>query len=181
VFGAALIARAAALYDAGGYAPRFPLHRASFAGGGRWMAEALARLRGAALPAPLARDFSRAGIRKYGAALAAALPALVLSGAGIPLAPAIIGAALAFYAVEAPLVFVFPALIDGAPHPAARSRRLVRVNGGHARAVVRVMGIALHMTLGGALGGGVRRAWCVGCLAVLLWYEDARREAGYDA
>jgi predicted MPP superfamily phosphohydrolase len=38
------------------------------------------------------------------------------------------------------------------------------------------MPIAASMILGGFLGRGFLRSWCVGCLAILVWYERLRAE-----
>ncbi|MCE9637224.1 MAG: hypothetical protein K8T90_16075 [Planctomycetes bacterium] len=85
----------------------------------------------------------------------------------------------AFYAAEVQSVFAFPAALDGAARPLATSRSIVRSSGGTLRAVGIVVPIAAYMLGGGFLGRGFRRAWCVGCLAVLLWYE-AWRPVGPD-
>jgi len=42
---------------------------------------------------------------------------------------------------------------------------------------VTVARIAAEMLFGGLRGRGFARSWCVGCIAVLLWYEAARTSA----
>ena len=39
-----------------------------------------------------------------------------------------------------------------------------------------VMPLAAVMLAGGFLGRGFVRSWCLGCLAVCLWYEHLRLE-----
>jgi hypothetical protein len=85
-----------------------------------------------------------------------------------------------FYAVEVQAVFAFPAALDGAAHPIAASRRIVRDNGGTLRSTAIVAAIAACMLGGGFAGRGFRRSWCVGCLAVLLWYERWRPSGPSD-
>ena len=137
------------------------------------MALALARLRGtgSASPGPGA---VRTGLLKYGAAAMAGIACGLLLGQVHWIAGAA-GAVLAFYAVEAQGVFVFPALAAGAASPWRESRSLVTAAGGTAAVVARTLVLALVMLLGGFAGRGFLRSWCVGCLAVVLWYEELRR------
>ena len=37
-----------------------------------------------------------------------------------------------------------------------------------------VIRLASVMLFGGFLGGGFLRSWCLGCLAVAVWYEELR-------
>ena len=37
-----------------------------------------------------------------------------------------------------------------------------------------VLALAFTMLFGGLVGRGFLRSWCLGCLAVCLWYEDLR-------
>jgi hypothetical protein len=117
------------------------------------------------------------GAVKYGLALAAALPvalAALLSGVW-PLLPLSVAA---FYAVEAQLVFLFPLALDGAAGPYREARRWT-VRAGGTLAVLRVvLPLAAVMLLGGFAGRGFVRCWCLGCLAVCLWYEGLRTAAG---
>lgn len=154
---------------------------AGFEGGGAWMARALAEIR--------QRDdtclvderlpFARIGITKYAlavlGAIAAGWPATALSG---NFWIGIVAAAVGFYLVEVQMVFAFPAAIDGATDPLRRSRRLVSVAGGTIPCFFTVVRIAAFMLFGWMTGGGPLRAWCVGCLAVCLWYEEARSIGG---
>jgi hypothetical protein len=136
------------------------------------MALALSEIRGA----PVARSrvgASRLGLVKYG--LATCLAALVVAGAAaieawklLPLA------VVAFYLVEAQAAFVFPAFVDGVPSPWGRSRELVRAAGGTVVVAAATLVIASVMLGGGLAGKGFLRSWCIGCLAVVLWYERLR-------
>jgi len=117
--------------------------------------------------------FTRLGITKY--ALASAV-ALLVAGAFVVLRlwALVPLAVLAFYVVEVQMLFVFPLAIDGHRRPFRESRRLMLRIAGTARAVGTVLPIAAYMLLGGFLGRGFLRCWCLGCLAVCIWYEDAR-------
>jgi hypothetical protein len=175
VTAAVLLRRAAAVYDA----PGCPLPagargawRGGFAGGGRWMALALATLRGTP-PAPPPAGLNRLGLIKYGVASTAALAWVGVAWAtGWPvLAPA---AVLVFYAVEAQAVFLFPLALDGHPASWREARRLTAAAGGTLAVMAVVLPLAAVMLLGGFAGRGFVRCWCLGCLAVCLWYEGLR-------
>jgi hypothetical protein len=146
--------------------------RRGFQGGAEWMALALAEIRGGS-PARVASGAARLGFIKYGAAsLAAGVVVALAAALGrfeiLPLA------VVAFYAVEARSVFVFPAFADGTPDPFSASRALVASAGGTAAVAGRTMVIASVMLLGGFVRFRFLRAWCIGCLAVTLWYERLR-------
>src|SRR6516225_5575308 len=109
-----LLARAAERYDA----PGSPLRaaaagaaRGGFASGAQWMRLVLETLRGRPCP-PTAFNYQRLGLIKYGLAGGVALLWAVAACAWhvpwlVPLA------AVAFYAVEAQMVFLFPLALDG--------------------------------------------------------------------
>lgn len=113
------------------------------------------------------------GLIKYGLASCAALgwlaPVLLLDWPILsPLAIVI------FYAVEAQMVFLFPLALDGSRQPFRDSRRWT-VDAGGTLAVMRVvLPLAGGMLFGGFIGRGFVRSWCLGCLAVCLWYEALR-------
>jgi hypothetical protein len=173
----ALLRRARQIHDD----PDCPLRPAArgawrgfFTSGGRWMQAALAHLRGLPLAAPVPR-LNTLGAVKYalagGAALLFALPA-VLVGAW----PLLLLCVPAFYAVEAQMVFLFPLALDGAAGPFREARRWTARAGG-TLAVLAVVGpLAAVMLFGGFTGQGFVRSWCLGCLAVCIWYEDLRAE-----
>jgi hypothetical protein len=173
-----LLRRARAVYDA----PAGPLARAArgawrggFAGGARWMAQALGRLRGGDAPPPCPRP-NTLGLVKYGLAGAAALvcaaPA-VLIGAW----PLLVLCVPAFYAAEAQMVFLFPLALDGSRHPFREARRWTARAGGTMAVMRVVLPVAVTMLLGGFARQGFVRSWCLGCLAVCVWYEDLRTGA----
>jgi hypothetical protein len=180
-----LLARAAEVYDA----PASPLPAAAaraarrgFASGAEWMRLALAVLRGGPVvppPAP-ARGFQRVGLIKYGLAGGMALLwVLLVVYVQQPLL-ALLALPL-FYAVEAQMVFLFPLALDGHPRPFREARRWTRAAGGTLRVMRTVVPLAAAMLGGGVLGRGFVRSWCLGCLAVCLWYEELRlRRSGQD-
>lgn len=146
--------------------------RPSFASGAEWMRAALGALRGEAPRGDAA--FTSLGAVKYGAAAAAGAIPIAVAWATSSAWPLLL-VVPSFYAAEVQGVFAFPAALDGAPRPFLASRRMVRAHGGTIRSVAIVVPIALRMLTGGLAGRGVRRSWCVGCLAVLLWYERRRK------
>lgn len=186
-----LLARAARCYDE----PRHGLAvaartaaRGGFAGGAEWMRHALGAIRGSP-PRGTAR-FTRLGVVKYALASGAALllPALALPLLALPaLAPVLqspLAAALllllasgAFYAVESRFVFAFPCALEGDAAPLRASHRLLAQTTAPVAATIAVARIAATMVVGGLLGRGFLRSWAIGCLAVLLWYEEARAVA----
>ncbi|MBL8842590.1 MAG: hypothetical protein JNL90_13805 [Planctomycetes bacterium] len=195
---ATLLARAACCYDE----PRFGLAaaariaaRGGFAGGAEWMRRALGAIRGES-PHGAAR-FTRLGVVKYALASGAALllPALALPLLALPAFASVVQTPLAaalrwllllmslplasgaFYAVESRFVFAFPCAIDGDAVPLRASHRLLARTAAPLAAIRAVVRIAASMVVGGLLGRGFLRSWAIGCLAVLLWYEEARAAA----
>jgi hypothetical protein len=157
--------------------------RGGFASGGGWMRLALEHLRGQSL-AGTTSDWNRLGLMKYGLASVAALAWLVLTiGCQWPLLSSF--CVPVFYAVEAQMVFLFPLALDGSVRPFREARRWTRRAGGTLAVMAIVQTLAATMLFGGLLGRGFVRSWCLGCLAVCLWYEDLRRledsEAGKPA
>ena len=84
------------------------------------------------------------------------------------------GAPHVFYAVEAQMVFLIPLALDGAACPLREARRWTRRAGGTRAVAGVVMPLAAAMLLGGLAGRGFLRCWCLGCLAVCIWYEELR-------
>jgi hypothetical protein len=171
-----LLLRAAAVYDE----PGSPLPSAArsatwggFASGAEWMRLAMERLRGAPVgpPAPEV-NFQSLGVLKYAVASVAAMTAV--AAACFTTWPVAVLAVPLFYAAEAQAVFLFPVALDGSPHPFRDARRWTVRAGGTLRAMAVVMPVAATMLLGGFVGRGFRRSWCLGCLAVCVWYEDVR-------
>jgi hypothetical protein len=173
-----LLARAAAVYDEpGGELARTSARaaRGGFATGAVWMHRALVRLRGRPVRPPSVSPlgFQALGGFKYGVATASAVGCAAatwlvgwppLSVVGVPV----------FYAIEAQGVFLFPLALDGCPRPLRAARRWTVRAGGTVRVMAVVMPVAATMLLGGLAGRGFVRSWCLGCLAVCVWYEDLR-------
>jgi hypothetical protein len=136
------------------------------------MSDAMAHVRGRPVSASLPRA-QALGLLKYAAALLAALGAWTLAArAGLPQMVGLLLPVVAFYAVEVQMVFLFPLALDGAPHLFRASRALTRKAGGTASVMGTVLVLAAVMLLGGLVGRGLVRCWCLGCLAVVLWYEE---------
>jgi len=175
-----LLGRARALYDDARlpFADRAQREawRRGFASAAEWLRAALAHVRGAPLPA-MRSDVQRLGIVKYALCSAAAGPWLV-AAAATGRWWLLTGAVLAFYAVEAQMVFLLPLALDGAHRHLLRESRRWTVRAGGTLAVMRtVIPLAAVMLFGGVVGRGFVRSWCLGCLAVVVWYEDLRRAA----
>jgi len=83
----------------------------------------------------------------------------------------------AFYAVEAQMVFLFPLALDGSPQLFRQARALTVQAGGTLAVMRTVLPLATVMLGGGIVGLGFVRSWCLGCLAVCLWYEQVRAAA----
>lgn len=176
-----LLTRAATWYDAPGSLLRAAAAGAAlggFASGAQWMRLAQETLRGRAAP-PTAFNFQWLGLIKYGLATGVALLWAVAACAWhipwfVPLA------AVAFYAVEVQMVFLFPLALDGNARPFNAARRWTRRAGGTVAAMRVVVPLACTMLFGGLAGRGFLRCWCLGCLAVVLWYEDLRNDPPAD-
>lgn len=141
--------------------------------GGRWMKKILRRLEKRPLPRqnPCFQDL---GYFKYGFAVWTAFITLCLfSPLGIPIAS--LTAFLAFYAVEAQMVFLFPLAIEGAPNPLYQSFLETRRAGGTVKVMATVMFIAVYMVSGIFRMASWKRTWCIGCLAVLLWHVRLKK------
>lgn len=178
IYAGALLREAAVLFDA----PTSRLAdsgrrawRGGFASGADWMRQALEQLRGQPLVGT-ASNLNRFGMFKYGLASAAALGWLLLTMACHHPLLAVLCLPL-FYAVEAQMVFLFPLALDGSARPFRTARRWTRRAGGTLAVMRIVLPLAAAMLFGGLLGRGFVRSWCLGCLAVCLWYEHLRRSA----
>lgn len=112
------------------------------------------------------------GFVKY---LLASLAAGIALGAVIliqlPVILGLIAAGLAFYAVEVQFVFLFPIAIDGSATPWKKAYLMTRKIGTISAMQV-VIPLAVVMLAGGLCGQGFVRCWCLGCLSIILWYED---------
>lgn len=143
-----------------------------FQSGADWMRETMSLLRGRKLPGS-PHSFTLLGIAKYTMASVAALLVVASVALGLPWPAMVILAPLAFYAVEVQFVFLFPLVIDGVPRPWRRSLRMTRfMTTPYAMSVV--IPLAAVMLFGGLFGKGFIRCWCLGCLSVVIWYEEER-------
>jgi len=136
------------------------------------MGQALGLLRGTQ-PVGNVLGLQALGLIKYGLACGGAL-ALVALAILLHQSLIVLLCIPAFYAIEAQMVFLFPLALDGNLY-VFRSARRWTVRAGGTLAVMRiVMHVACTMLLGGFAGRGFVRSWCLGCLAVCVWYEDLR-------
>jgi hypothetical protein len=140
-----------------------------FVSGAEWMRLALGHLRQMPPPGSSCR-FNAMGVIKYGLASAAALACV---GAAIWLEQPLVAVLVvpAFYAVEAQMVFLFPLALDQTPHVWRQSRQWTVRAGGTLVVMWTVLPLAVVMLFGGLVGKGFVRSWCLGCLAVCIWYE----------
>ena len=170
-----LLTRAAELYDEpsnGLAASARHAGRHGFRSGAEWMRRAMETIRGCSIDESQA-DFHTLGIVKYGAASAVAVGwAFATLLLNVPLLA--LCAAPLFYAVEAHGVFLFPVAIDGYTRPFCTARLWTVRAGGTLHVMTIVMPIAVGMLCGGLAGRGFRRSWCLGCLAICIWYEALR-------
>ncbi|GAA4317335.1 hypothetical protein [Flaviaesturariibacter amylovorans] len=144
-----------------------------FARGARWMQQQLQALDPATSPAvDPGIPFTAWGLLKYGScsviAGAAGYGLWLLHPALTPLA------VLVFYSCEIHFLFLFPLLLDGRPDPLRASiRSTYKV--GPLRALLTVLPIAGYMLLGLLRLRQPLRQWHIGCLAILIWYQDEIR------
>ena len=148
--------------------------RRGFHSGGEWMMTALTTIRGERIPAR-SIPFHRLGITKYTAAVIPTF-AIVVFSLFVNKPWFVLAAVPAFYLVESQMVFLFPLAIDGRQRLLAESWRMTVRAGGTFAAMKVVLPIAAMMVAGGFLGRGFMRSWCVGCLAVVIWYERVRTD-----
>ncbi|MBL7663460.1 hypothetical protein JNK13_11975 [bacterium] len=80
------------------------------------------------------------------------------------------------------MVFLFPLLLEGGEIEIwKRSLKLSNQAGGTVKVMLTVIPIAATMIFGGFFRAPLRRgnfvrAWCIGCLAIIVWYERLRVE-----
>ena len=176
-----LLRRAAAMYD-GDESLRTAARKAwrgGFGSGAEWMRMAFEHVGHATAPTNL-RDYHHLGVVKYMLATGAMM---LVATAGVvwPVPWLILLSPLAFYAIEVQMLFLFPVALDGSPTPFRDALRLTRRAGGTLAVMPTVMTFAAVMLLGGFAGRGFVRCWCLGCLAVCLWYVDLTRGAAEPA
>ncbi|MBC6611438.1 hypothetical protein H8B15_10915 [Hymenobacter sp. BT507] len=168
-----LLRQGAALFD---QQPR-QVHRVFspriFALGAQWM---FSRLRDNEPDAPAGFDaatpFGWYGCFKYGISLLAFVGSWVaLANVSVLLTPL---AVLFFYVVEVHFLFLFPLLLDRTKQPLLTSiKATYRV--GLVRALLGVLAIGGYMLSGLLNRRNPLRRWHIGCLSVLLWYQDEVR------
>jgi uncharacterized protein len=128
---------------------------------------------------PRETTYGRLGLIKYGLATGAAILWVgMVWSLGMPMLTPL--AVVVFYSVEAQMVFLFPLALDGSVTPFRTARAWTRRAGGTLAVMRVVLPIAGIMLLGGFVGRGFVRCWCLGCLAVCLWYEDLRLKPDGD-
>jgi hypothetical protein len=171
-----LLRQAAALYDD----PQRPFAQAAqqawkggFYSGAVWMELVLSELRGQP-PRSVPQCLQGFGVFKYTLTSIAALIVLAIAIV-TQIYPFIVLCIPAFYAVEVQMVFLFPITLDRFPHPFRTSRQWTQYAGGTIAAMRIVLVLAAVMLFGGLFGKGLIRCWCLGCLAVVLWYEQLRQ------
>jgi len=78
-----------------------------------------------------------------------------------------------FYGIEVQFLFLFPLAIDGISKPIYHSLNC-KVKGGRFASIFGVIVIAIFMISGILPQKSFFRNWSVGCIAVLIWYEDSK-------
>ena len=144
--------------------------RYGFRGGAEWMREVLTILRHGQIPQGQA-NFALLGIIKYTLSFFGLVITIPLLGYIVGL---ILGGVL-FYLIESQMVFLFPCVLDGVAHPFRESRARTVQSGGTFKVMRTVFGLGVVMLLGGCFGYGFVRSWCLGCISILIWYEELRK------
>jgi hypothetical protein len=147
--------------------------RSGFASGAEWMRIVLSYRRGHEIP-PIRAPYNLLGIIKYGLAVLGALAYAALAWR-LEVLILIPGFILVFYAIEAQMVFLFLLAIDGKSALFRESLRMTQQAGGTLSVMITVMRLTVAMIFGGFVGMGFVRSWALGCLSVVLWYEEVCR------
>jgi hypothetical protein len=143
-----------------------------FTSGAEWMRLAMSNYRETQIPANHS-NYQYYGTLKYGLA---SLGALAVIGFVIGLKvwillPLVV---IVFYAIEAQMVFLFPLLIDGHSDAIQQSLQWTSRAGGTIPVMLTVLQLACVMLFGGFVGQGFVRSWALGCLSIVIWYEELR-------
>jgi len=144
-----------------------------FTGGALWMMQVLRCLRNKTRDFPK-RNYEILGLFKYGMALLLGFLAGYIVWDRSSLA-AVIVFILVFYAVEAQFVFLFPLAIDRSPRLIRSSLSMTQRAGGTFEVMRIVLPVAATMLFGGFAGKGYLRSWCIGCIAIVIWYEALQK------
>lgn len=149
----------------------------NFADGGAWMAEQLYLRSARPAPSGIPPNYRKAGLIKYGLSLLAAfLTALSV----VSICPVtILLAIIVFYVVEVQFLFLFPLMADENATP-YRSAIRISWSVGILRCVGNTIPIAVHMLVGLMNHKDPFRGWHTGCLAVLIWYLDIRKNTEHE-
>jgi hypothetical protein len=147
--------------------------RHGFASGAEWMRLVMEQLRGCSLPAGDA-PFQWLGLIKYGLCMAGFAACVLAAWLARAWPLALLGVP-AFYAIEVQFLFLFPAAIDHPQHPFTANRRRVARAGGTFQRMATVIPIAASMLAGGPAGQGFVRSWALGCIAIVIWYEELEK------
>jgi hypothetical protein len=163
--------KAAALHAGKTAAPR-PANM--FPSGARWMFDRLNELDGTDNRVfNTAINYNLYGGLKYGVCLAGTFlfiaAGLRYSYWCVPLA------VVFFYLLEVHFLFLFPLLIDNTKHPLRTGIRSV-YGLGLLSCLFTVIPIAIFMLLGLLRKQDALRNWLIGCLAILIWYNNAIRK-----
>ncbi|HWK08354.1 MAG TPA: hypothetical protein VNS58_32230 [Puia sp.] len=144
-----------------------------FSAGARWMSDRLNQLDGNHTPAFNPHiNYTLYGSLKYGICLlGCGLSGWWLSKYSMLLTPLSI---LVFFLLEVNFLFLFPLLIDNSATPVRGSIRAV-FKIGILKCVFTVIPIALFMVVGLFRKRETVRNWYIGCLAILIWYNDEVR------
>lgn len=147
--------------------------KGGFYSGAAWMELVLSELRGQPQRS-VPKCLQGFGILKYTLTSIAALIVLAIA-ITTQIYPLIMFSIPAFYAVEVQMVFLFPITLDRFPNPFRTSLQWTQYAGGTITAMRIVLVLAIVILLGGLFGKGFVRCWCLGCLSVVLWYEQIRK------
>jgi hypothetical protein len=141
-----------------------------FSAGARWMAARMNK--NAETVWDNTVNFQAFGVFKYGVSFIAFGLAIYFFGrVSLFLTPL---AVPVFYLAEVHFLFLFPLLIDGVGYPVwASIRQTYKI--GILRAWINVMPIGAYMIIGLLNTRNAFRNWYIGCLAILIWYDDEVR------
>lgn len=109
------------------------------------------------------------GLLKYGSCIILFLiTAIFLAQLSILLIPLSV---FVFYFVEVHFLFLFPLLIDGTKYPLKESiKQTYRL--GLIKSMVTVFQISCYMLIGLLNPTNPTRNWYIGCLAIIIWYQN---------
>jgi hypothetical protein len=142
--------------------------------GAKWMYDRMLELQpGDNRPFDPQTNYTGYGLLKYGTCtLATILSIAPLSKYGLLLIPMSI---VVFYLIEIHTLFLFPLLIDRAKNPLRTSMKATyRVGIGNC--FITVIPISAYMLLGLFRLTNPLRNWYIGCLAIVIWYNNEIRD-----